>query len=266
MTKSVDPFRRAEWTLEAVYNAVDNHLFNVYNNRTHPALGLSPNEFERQRDAEMGARAHRFIKFDEDIMLLTSPRTKKVRHRLDPVRGIYANRLHYRHPAMNDVAAGTELEVRIEPWAHNVIYVLIGGRWVAAVATDSRATAGRTTKEVDIALRHQRNVALALSLRDRFSPSGLRERARYLSPMQFDTRLGEQVKEMRYVFERRDMTIATEEARSVVAKTSGNIVVVTDAKVIDISAKHIKAVIPDERADEDSQTADRLFKDVEGLE
>lgn len=48
VTKSIDPFRRGIWTLTALYGALEDYLFGLRANRVHPALGMTPDEYERQ--------------------------------------------------------------------------------------------------------------------------------------------------------------------------------------------------------------------------
>jgi putative transposase len=57
VTKSVNPFNHAEWSLPALFNALDDYLFTDRPKRIHPALGVTPEQKEQQRLLETGSRS-----------------------------------------------------------------------------------------------------------------------------------------------------------------------------------------------------------------
>lgn len=208
VTKSVNPFRRAVWTLTAVYGAVEDYLFNIRPDRIHPALGMTPNEYEQQRVAETGTRSHGLVRFDENLMLMTAPHAKRPFHKLCDRRGIWVGGQWYRHPAMDTVKKGTKLEVRVEPWLYNVIYVQLNGNWVAAIGSNPRAFAGKCRREVEIAFKEQTRLSVVKANRASVSPKNLRGKEKFLHPEYYDARIGAQQREMRYLFNRLGMTTA----------------------------------------------------------
>ena len=100
VTKSINPFGVAVWTLTAVWGAFDEYLFKVRPDRIHPALGMTPNQFEAKRIAETGQREHTLIRFDQNIMLMTSPHAKRPVHTIDKRRGIWVDGMYHWHPRM----------------------------------------------------------------------------------------------------------------------------------------------------------------------
>jgi putative transposase len=200
VTQSVNPFNRAVWTLTAVHGALEEYLFDTRPNRPHPALGMTPNEYEKKRQEETGERAHRLVKFDENIMLLTSPHPKRAFHKLCKRRGIWVGHQWYRHPAMDLLEHGTRLEVRVERWLYSVIYVLINSQWRAAVGGNARNFDGKSRREVEVAFREQARVAGLKARKHSVSKEGLRYKAKLLDPRFYDARIGAQQVEMRYLY------------------------------------------------------------------
>lgn len=207
-TKSVDPYRRAEWTLYAAYKALDEYLFEIRPNRVHPALGLTPNEFEEQRLQETGAREHRFFKLDENLMLMTSPHAQRAHHKVDRQRGVWVDGVWYRHPALQEVRKGERVEVRVEPWSASIVYVQVKGRWVAAAGSSSRWLIGRTRREVEIALRAESRKSKTEAKKGLISERGRKHKEKLWSPEMFDVRLSVQQREAMHLYGELGMTTA----------------------------------------------------------
>ena len=208
VTKSVNPFSNAVWTLTAVYHALDDYLFDERPNRPHSALGMTPNEFEKIRLEETGQRSHRFVRFDENIMILTAPHAKKPFHKLCDRRGIWVGYQWYRHPSMDLLKKGASLEVRIESWLYSVVYVMIKGEWRAAVGGNSRHFDGKGRREIEIAFREQERAAGSKAQRYSLAKEGLSFRKKLLDPKHYDPRIGKQQAEMRYLYDQLNMTFA----------------------------------------------------------
>ncbi|MCD2343776.1 DDE-type integrase/transposase/recombinase [Ideonella azotifigens] len=201
VTKAVDPFRRAEWTLVAAYYAIENYLFDVRANRVHPAIGRTPNDYEAQRLAETGARDFLAVQLDENFLLMTSPHAKRPYHKVDPQRGVWVNGPWYRHPDMQKLGKGHRLEVRIEPWNASVVYVYLNQRWVTAVGVNSRWLTERTQREVEIMLREQQRLSKLRAQQDRLTEDRQAFRANRWRPEHFDARLNVQQLEMKTLYD-----------------------------------------------------------------
>lgn len=211
VTQSIDPFRRAIWTLTAIYRALDDYYFIERPNRPHPTLGMTPNQFEAMKIHETGSRTHRFVRFDENLMLMTSPHPRRPYHVVDPRRGVWVNYQWYRHPAMRNVRKGTKVEVRIEPWLSRVVYAQIKGEWVAAIGSSSNSFDTKSSREVELALRQQARKAGNDANKHSISPAGLRHRERYIHPSSFDARISAQQQEMAYLCKQLDLYTAMPE-------------------------------------------------------
>ena len=208
VTKSVNPFLRAVWTLSGLWGAIEEYLFLLRPERIHPALGMTPNQFEAMRLNDTGNRDHTLIRFDENIMLLTCPHAKRPFHSIDRRRGIWVGGMYFWHSAMAITPKKAKVEVRVEPWMANVIYAQIGNRWVAAIARNLRPYAGRTRREVEVALREEQRLARDMARKDSLSARQLNKKERLWAPETFDERLSKQQDEEAYLYQRLGMTVA----------------------------------------------------------
>ena len=196
-TKSVNGFNFAVHTLVSAYNILDEYFFVTRENRVSAALGMTPAQYEAQRKSETGAREHVVVRYDETLMLLTSPFASRPMHMVCPRRGVWVDGMWYAHSDLRGLPRRTKVEVRIEPFAARVIYVCVKGRWKAAVGINSRQLDGRTRREVEIAARQhlKRSVTAAKSDRENYKggPSNL------FAPEDYDSRLAEQQREQKYL-------------------------------------------------------------------
>jgi transposase InsO family protein len=208
VTKSINPFGRAIWTLTALWGATDEFLFKVKPERIHPALGMTPNSFEAKRLSETGQREHMLIRFDENIMLMTCPHARRPFHKVDKRRGVWVDGMYHWHHKMTAVKKDVKVEVRLEPWVANVIYVQLDGQWVAAIARNQRPYAGRTRRSVEVALREEQRRAKLLANKDTTSKKQLEKKERLWAPDTFDPRIDAQQREMIYLYEKLGMTEA----------------------------------------------------------
>lgn len=189
ITKSVDPFRRAEWTLLGAYKAIEKYLFEVRPNRVHPVLGVTPNEFEATSRDQTGHREFRMFTLDENMMLMTCPHPKRARRKVIRGRGVNVNGIYYRHVALDRVRPGKSVEVRVEPYNASVVYVKAGDRWVAATGNSSRWLGQRTHYEVEFALSEAERIMRLNAKRDGVSVKSLKHKMLPLRPQDFDERV-----------------------------------------------------------------------------
>ena len=208
VTKSVNPFPRAIWTLTALHGALDEYLFEIRNNLTHPTLNSTPHDYEAMRIMETGQRDQVLVKFDENIMLLTCPHTKHWFHKIDPIRGVWCGNMYYWHDDFKGAKKNDKVEVREEPWISNVVYVYYRDRWVAAIARDLRPLAGRTSYETELARREERRLAKINANKDRRGKGNSKKMVGLYSPEKFDARIGMQQRETMYLYSRLGMTVA----------------------------------------------------------
>lgn len=147
-TRTIDPKRLAVWTLERFAARLMEWADTVYDQRGHPALSLSPRDAYAQGMQLAGARTHRLIPYSEEFLMLTRPTTRTGRAKVDGVRGITVNWLHYWHPIMQSPGvAGNVVPVRYEPFDMGVVFAFIGGQWLDCFADQYAQVHGRSERE-----------------------------------------------------------------------------------------------------------------------
>lgn len=202
-TKSMNGFNFASHTLVSAYNVLENYFFNVREHRVSAALGMTPHQYEQQRMLEAGARQHVIVRYDENLLLLTSPHAKRPFHKVDPRRGVWVDGMWYAHADLRGLPKGTKVEVRIEPFAARVVYVNVRGHWKAAVGINSRQLDGRTRREVQIVAREHKKKSNTAAKADRLAYKG--EGFNNYPPEAYDPRLAEQQREQKYLLHSQGM-------------------------------------------------------------
>lgn len=210
VSSEVKPDKFIEWTLPALHGSLENFLFDVHAKRIHPALGMSPHEYGNKLLIEFGARRHRYVRFDEQFKLLTSPHPKASPVRiLDRRKGVFVDGIHY----WNDkFASSTKKEekvaVRVELWNASVVYVLFRGNWLVAQARDGRRLEGRFNYEVEMLQRDESRLKRTAAAKDRQTPEYAHKKARLLDPALWDPRLREQCMEEYLLYKKLGMVEA----------------------------------------------------------
>jgi len=207
VTKSVNPFRRREWTLTALFGALD-EFFRIRDARVHSTLGVSPDEYEKQRIRETGQRSHCVVPFDENLMLATCPHTKKRFHKIDRQRGVWADGQFYWHEAFRDVRVNEQVEVRYEPWSSCVVYVHYRGVWLPAISRNLKAAPNATHYEFELQLRAERRLAKVNGNKARLSRKSASEMTGLWDPARFDPRIRAQQQEALHLAKRLGMAFA----------------------------------------------------------
>ena len=182
------PEKRIKWTLGALYNAFDYFLFDIHRNRIHPRLGISPAEMERQLEAELGARSHRMVRYDDLFKLLTSPRPRVATRKIDPLRGIFVEGAYYWHEGFRDArwVRATHVDVRLELWNAEVVYALYKGDWVVARSRQSSGLKGRFRPELAAQTLEGRSAARSSAAEDRFNPTNAAKLVKAWDPELWD--------------------------------------------------------------------------------
>lgn len=221
VSRRVYPFDRRVWTLVALHGMLDEY-FRQYAKRSHPALGMSPDEKEQNLYKLSGRREHTFVRFDENLMLLTCPHTKKWFHKIDNRRGIQTYGQFYWHPEFKHIEKNTRLEVRVEPWDANVLYVCLKGHWVTAIVRDLAPYRGRTSYQVQHACREGARARNQISKKAIISKEVLVQKSELFIPSHFDKRMSIQQSEMCYLAKTLGMGIANSQAKEFIERTTAD--------------------------------------------
>lgn len=149
MTKAIDPKRQAVWTLADLYAYLMEWAYQVYDQSSHQALGMTPREAYIRGIQQTGEREHRRIPYSEDFLMMTRPSTRTGVVLVQPGRGIKINYLYYwsdafRHPEVER----TKVPVRYDPFDIGIAYAYVQGRWVKCISQYYTIFSGRSEKEL----------------------------------------------------------------------------------------------------------------------
>jgi putative transposase len=206
-TKTVQPNLFRTWTFPRLYRALEHYLFFVRPEVVHPALGMTPTEYEAFRIEQTGHRKHVSVAFDENFLLLTCPTPTQLMHKVYPHRGIWESGRFYWHSEFSRLA-GRKLEVRTEPWCANVIYVYTERRWEVAIVRNVAPYRGRTRYEVNQALREEKRKNQAAAAHERRSLGRAKRMVEMLDPLNFSDTVAHQQQVMAAVYSTLGMTTA----------------------------------------------------------
>jgi len=153
MTPEVDPRRLAVWTLERFAARLCQYVYEVYDQRNHPALGQSPREAFAQGTKLAGMRTHMLIPYSEEFLTLTCPSTSTGWAKLDRGRGVVINGLRYGNALMQSCTkAGEYVEVRYDPFNMSLAYAFVQGEWLQCSADAYLSVEGRCEREWEMIL------------------------------------------------------------------------------------------------------------------
>jgi putative transposase len=149
MTKDIDPKRQAVWTLGDLYAFLCEWAYEVYDQMEHPALGQSPRDAFLQGLSRTGEREHRWIPYDEEFLMESSPTTRKGKAKVEPGRGIKIHGIYYSAPALRQPdVEGTSVNVRYDPFDIGTAYAYVRRRWVRCVSQYHAQLSGHSEKEL----------------------------------------------------------------------------------------------------------------------
>jgi putative transposase len=150
-TKSVDPKRQAVWTLGDLYCYLCKWAYEVYDQETHPALGMTPREAFKAGLAVSGERAHCKILYDEEFCFLSLASPRKGTAQVEPGRGVKVNYLYYWSEAfLSSALERTQVPVRYDPFDIGIAYAYVRGRWVQCRSEYYLQLRGHTERELHL--------------------------------------------------------------------------------------------------------------------
>ncbi|WP_429485818.1 hypothetical protein [Paraburkholderia youngii] len=185
------PNKRRRWRFESLYEALEYYLFEVRPNVVHARLGVSPLEYENIRMQEIGERKHLAVSFDENLLLMTSSFPPRHLHKVRLHRGIWETGDYYWHPDMASLG-GHLLEVRVEEWCANVIYVNTGKKWLTALKRVVEPYLGRQRYEVEQAVRAKNRFSQLAAQRGRRTIEHSRRMVAASDRLIFDEKIAQQ--------------------------------------------------------------------------
>jgi putative transposase len=135
VTPQVDPKKNAVWTLELLYEAMREFVYEIYDKTHHSTLNNSPREVFDQGLKMSGIRKQTFITDYEVFKMLTLPSTKKKGSggtaKVQAGGNIQINTFNYWNDILrNPKFVGQNVKVRYDPFDISVAYAYLDKQWV----------------------------------------------------------------------------------------------------------------------------------------
>lgn len=206
VTKSVSPERHAQWTLPALYGALDKYFEQIYGTREHPAHGEPPSLHLQKRLAETGLRLQRLVRLDRTFLIETCPPVdRKGERKVDSQRGVKVSHFWYWTGAFPGARLdGKSVPVRVDPWDARFCYALIGRDWHQCVCKLVTTHCRLTRIELESYFEEmRRNHGVE---KCDFTPERIREWMQVLDRNAFDSRLQDQQAEARLIYDALNLT------------------------------------------------------------
>lgn len=131
LTRAVDPAGLAAWDLSSLYEALAEWFYEVYDQRVHPTLGMSPRDAYDRGHQLSGLRPSRRWLYDEtfiDLTLATSPRGALT---ISRGVGLRYQGMRYWNELFHDFRLhGKGVPFLFDPWNLNYVRAFVDGRWV----------------------------------------------------------------------------------------------------------------------------------------
>lgn len=194
------PKSRARETVVSLYRRYEQYyLVRKYGHDVHPALGMTPKEYETWLFRDLGKQPFRPVSYDVQLMIDTAPSAPRSSHKVDKRRGVWAGYRWYQHEAFAMAKRGATAEVRIEPFDADVVYVEYLKRRLVATATALNPFPGRTAYQMEQAVRAFHVEAGRLAQQSGLKPSELHD-VLGLEARHFDPVIGMQEEELRRLY------------------------------------------------------------------
>jgi putative transposase len=212
MTRETFPENRVAWTLTALYFGMEFYFDEIYGNRPHPDLGVSPNAYFKAKLIETGERLHLLIPYTREFLIWTCPRVGRTGTRkVSNTRGIKISWVPFHADILKESRLnGKNLDVKVDDWDPRMAYVLVDKHWHNCFSKFFRRLATATLAERKAAWdEYKLKTAKAHSQMDQ------EEQEKYLyvyDYKNFDPLLRTQMDEERRLYGPLNMTVADAEA------------------------------------------------------
>ena len=162
MTRSVDPRRKATWTLAAFYRRLCQWFYDAYDNNYHTTLERTPREEYEAGITLSGVCPYRDVDYDLKFLMQTLPTSERGEKLMVHYRkGVQVHYEFYRSKKLDEVV-GTEVEVRTDPFDISRVFAFVKGEWTLCEATHFLALRHHSERELQLIsdeLRRRRSVS-----------------------------------------------------------------------------------------------------------
>ncbi|WP_197497518.1 DDE-type integrase/transposase/recombinase [Cupriavidus sp. D384] len=194
------PKSKARETVVSLYRRYEQYyLVRKYSNDKHPALGLTPEEYETELFLRHGRQPFLAVSYDEQFLIDTAPYPVRPIHSVDSRRGVWVGYRWYQHEAFATAKRDAKAAVRIERFNADVVYVEYKRRMLVATASDINPFPGRTSYQMEQAIRQFHEEAGRLAQRSALKPSELHD-VLGLEARHFDPVIGMREEELRRLY------------------------------------------------------------------
>jgi len=154
VTKKVNPVNHAVWTLEALYEALEEWISAVYGDNVHPALeGQTPDEAFNEGIYRTGERKLEFIAYDENFIVTTLPSTRNGVAKVNSRTSVKVNYINYWNPVFNSpVLENQSVPVRYDPFDIGMAYAYVNKKWITCTSEYYHVLKGKTERELKLAM------------------------------------------------------------------------------------------------------------------
>ena len=164
MTRSVDPRRKATWTLAAFYRRLCQWFYDVYSNNYHTALERTPREEYEAGIILSGVRPYRDVTYNQKFLMQSLPTSDSGEELLVHYhRGVQVHYEFYWSQKFADGdVVGTKVEVRIDPFDVSRVFAFVKGEWTQCDAMHFLALRHHSVRELQLItdeLRKRRSVS-----------------------------------------------------------------------------------------------------------
>lgn len=146
-TKTVDPRRRAIWTLAELHKAIECYCFEHFNQRVHADLGQSPADALKALMAKHGIDRLPETKFDDDFLLLTMLEVADGTARVQRPCGVKVRGDYFHNPQLAGFI-GRDLPARWDPMDPGRVLVELPEGWVPCISRYAKEVAGLSVRDV----------------------------------------------------------------------------------------------------------------------
>lgn len=150
VTKNVNPKNHAVWTMSSFYEMLCEWAYDIYDNKDHPAIGMSPRKKFDEGIMLYGKR--KLIPYNKNFTILTLPTTRKGTAKVHSSRGIKINYIWYWSNAFREPEImGEQVPVRYDPFNVGIAYAYVKKQWVQCISECYTFFKERSEKEIKIA-------------------------------------------------------------------------------------------------------------------
>jgi putative transposase len=153
VTQEVNPKNHAVWTLELLYENLNDWFYEIYDQRDHSSLDKTPRLTFLESQKVTGQREITLIKYDQTFRMLSLPSTRKGHAKFQPGVGFKINRFNYFAEALRSYPhlENKQIQVKFDPYNLGVAYAFLDKKWVTLTSEYYSVLAGKTEKQLKIA-------------------------------------------------------------------------------------------------------------------